>query len=58
MDQEFVVLGHTFRVNCSIGISVFPEHGLDTEALIKNADAAMYCAKESGAIGSASLPMK
>jgi len=48
MDQEFVVLGHTFRVNCSIGISVFPEHGLDTEALIKNADAAMYCAKESG----------
>jgi diguanylate cyclase (GGDEF)-like protein/PAS domain S-box-containing protein len=48
MDQEFVVLGHTFKVNCSIGISVFPEHGLDNEALIKNADAAMYCAKESG----------
>ena len=48
MDHEFVVQGHTFRVNCSIGISVFPEHGIDNEALIKNADAAMYCAKESG----------
>jgi predicted signal transduction protein with EAL and GGDEF domain len=48
LDQEFVVRGHTFRVNCSIGISVFPEHGVDNEALIKNADAAMYCAKENG----------
>jgi len=27
---------------------MFPEHGTDSEALIKNADAAMYCAKENG----------
>ena len=48
MEQDFVVQGHTFNIGCSIGISVFPEHGADEETLIKNADAAMYCAKESG----------
>jgi diguanylate cyclase (GGDEF)-like protein len=35
-------------INASIGISTFPEHGRDTETLIKNADTAMYHAKESG----------
>lgn len=45
---EFVVQGRTLNVSCSVGISVFPEHGEDAESLIKNADAAMYCAKEGG----------
>jgi diguanylate cyclase (GGDEF)-like protein/PAS domain S-box-containing protein len=48
MTPEFDIEGHSFAVSCSIGISIFPEHGTDNEALIKNADAAMYCAKESG----------
>jgi diguanylate cyclase (GGDEF)-like protein/PAS domain S-box-containing protein len=48
MEQDFVIQGQTFKVGCSIGISVFPEHGTDGETLIKNADAAMYSAKESG----------
>jgi predicted signal transduction protein with EAL and GGDEF domain len=48
MTAEFVVQGHPFSVNCSLGISVFPEHGADSETLIKNADAAMYSAKENG----------
>jgi len=48
MEQDFVIQGQTFKVGCSIGISVFPEHGADGETLIKNADAAMYSAKESG----------
>jgi diguanylate cyclase (GGDEF)-like protein/PAS domain S-box-containing protein len=48
MDQEFIIDGRSFKVTCSIGISIFPEHGLDGETLIKNADAAMYSAKESG----------
>ena len=33
---------------CSLGVSVFPEHGRDCETLMKNADAAMYRAKEDG----------
>jgi diguanylate cyclase (GGDEF)-like protein/PAS domain S-box-containing protein len=48
MTPEFVVQGHSLHVSCSVGISIFPEHGADGETLIKNADAAMYSAKESG----------
>ena len=48
MSAEFVIQEHRFSVSCSIGISIFPEHGTDRETLIRNADAAMYCAKESG----------
>ena len=36
------------HVTTSIGISVFPEDGQDADALIKNADTAMYQAKENG----------
>lgn len=36
------------HVTSSIGISVYPEDGTDTETLIKHADTAMYCAKEKG----------
>ena len=37
-----------FHVTASIGLSVFPDDGLDVETLIKNADAAMYQAKKNG----------
>ncbi len=48
MTAEFVVEGLPLSVSCSLGVSIFPEHGADCETLIKNADAAMYCAKENG----------
>jgi diguanylate cyclase (GGDEF)-like protein/PAS domain S-box-containing protein len=48
MTAEFVVQGHSFDISCSLGISIFPEHGADGETLIKHADTAMYCAKEYG----------
>ena len=48
MQKEFSVEGHSFCIGCSIGISIFPEHGQDDETLIKNADAAMYLSKENG----------
>ncbi|MCY1431581.1 putative signaling protein [compost metagenome] len=35
-------------MSASIGISLFPEHGLDVATLVKNADAAMYRAKARG----------
>ena len=48
MSKQFSIQGHSFGVSCSIGISLFPKDGTDVETLIKNADAAMYVAKESG----------
>jgi diguanylate cyclase (GGDEF)-like protein/PAS domain S-box-containing protein len=48
MTTEFVAQGHSVSSTCSIGVCMFPDHGDDGETLIKNADAAMYRAKESG----------
>ena len=39
---------HDLHVTTSIGLSVFPDDGLDGETLVKNADTAMYQAKENG----------
>jgi len=48
MNESFTVQGRTVSVGCSVGVSIFPEHGKDGDTLIRNADAAMYSAKESG----------
>jgi diguanylate cyclase (GGDEF)-like protein/PAS domain S-box-containing protein len=48
MTAGFVIQGHSLNVSCSIGISIFPEHGANCETLIQNADAAMYSAKADG----------
>ncbi len=48
MTAEFIVQEHSLNISCSIGISMFPEHGADSETLIANADAAMYNAKDCG----------
>ncbi len=39
---------HELLVHASMGIAIFPEDGTDAETLLKNADAAMYRAKEAG----------
>jgi diguanylate cyclase (GGDEF)-like protein/PAS domain S-box-containing protein len=39
---------HDLHVTTSIGVSVYPDDGQDAETLIKNADTAMYQAKENG----------
>jgi diguanylate cyclase (GGDEF)-like protein/PAS domain S-box-containing protein len=39
---------HDLHVTTSIGVSVFPDDGANAESLIKNADTAMYQAKEQG----------
>lgn len=40
--------GHILHVSVSVGVSIYPDDGMDAESLIKSADTAMYCAKESG----------
>ena len=40
--------GHILQVSCSIGIALYPQHGNDEIELSKNADNAMYRAKELG----------
>lgn len=42
------VMGHEISTSASIGISVFPQDGDETDTLLKNADIAMYKAKEAG----------
>jgi diguanylate cyclase (GGDEF)-like protein/PAS domain S-box-containing protein len=44
----FVVNNIPLSITTSIGIAVYPEYGGDSESLIKNADAALYLAKEKG----------
>jgi len=48
MKAPFTLAGQEFFVNCSIGISLFPKDGQDGPTLLKNADTAMYRAKERG----------
>mgnify|MGYP003344190973 FL=1 len=42
----FVVGELTLQVSCSIGIALFPDHGLEEIELAKQADIAMYRAKQ------------
>ncbi len=46
--KPFVLLGQEFRVTGSVGIATYPQDGLDEQTLTKNADIAMYHAKEQG----------
>ncbi len=40
--------GYEFHISPSIGISIYPSDGADVETLMKNADVAMYNAKQAG----------
>ncbi|WP_426057334.1 EAL domain-containing protein [Janthinobacterium sp. PSPC2-1] len=48
MRKPFDLQGHEVTVTVSIGISVFPDDGVDADTLIQYADTAMYRAKEAG----------
>jgi diguanylate cyclase (GGDEF)-like protein/PAS domain S-box-containing protein len=48
LKEPLVLDGHELFVTASVGISVYPDDGEDAEALTKNADTAMYRAKEHG----------
>jgi EAL domain-containing protein (putative c-di-GMP-specific phosphodiesterase class I) len=48
MRQPFVVGARELLASCSIGIALFPDNGEDFDTLMRNADTAMYVAKEAG----------
>ncbi len=45
--NQYQIFGGAFAVSVSVGISIFPEHGMDYETLIRNADVALLAAKRS-----------
>jgi diguanylate cyclase (GGDEF)-like protein len=49
--QPMQLSGHECHTTASIGIAVYPENGADAATLTKNADIAMYLAKEDGKNG-------
>lgn len=46
--QPFDLHGTTLRIQPSIGIALYPDHGMHENALLSRADEAMYVAKRSG----------
>ncbi len=48
LEPEFRVEGRAFRIGASIGISIYPSDAGDGETLLRNADVAMYRAKQLG----------
>jgi len=48
LEKEMVIDGHSIFISGSMGISIYPDDGDDIHTLIKNADTAMYRAKEAG----------
>ncbi|MCE5324530.1 EAL domain-containing protein [bacterium] len=48
LSKPFSLEGRELFVTASIGISISPSDGLDAETLVRNADTAMYRAKEQG----------
>jgi diguanylate cyclase (GGDEF)-like protein len=49
--QPLLLSGHECHTTASIGIAVYPKDGADVQTLTKNADMAMYLAKEDGKNG-------
>ncbi|MBI5307772.1 MAG: diguanylate cyclase, partial [Planctomycetes bacterium] len=45
---DHVVTGKVIRMNLSVGVASFPEHGSEPGTLMNNADSALYKAKNNG----------
>jgi diguanylate cyclase (GGDEF)-like protein len=46
LEEPFTLHGLALRMEASIGIALFPDHGSDVQSLLQRADVAMYVAKE------------
>lgn len=53
LSEPMEILGKRIAISSSIGISVFPEHGLEAQHLINRADRALYAVKYAGKAGHA-----
>jgi diguanylate cyclase (GGDEF)-like protein len=51
VSKAFPIDKHDLHITASIGVSTYPDDGFDAETLIKNADTAMFQAKENGREG-------
>ncbi|RUO26491.1 hypothetical protein CWE09_07225 [Aliidiomarina minuta] len=48
INEPVLLQQHHIRTSPSLGIALYPEHGINTDELLKHADVAMYHAKGSG----------
>ena len=48
VSQPYTIEGNSVSITTSAGVSIFPDHGEDAEALMKSADLALYEAKSTG----------
>ncbi|VEP11628.1 Response regulator receiver modulated diguanylate cyclase/phosphodiesterase with PAS/PAC sensor(S) [Hyella patelloides LEGE 07179] len=48
LQPPFDIESHRLHVTSSMGIAIYPDHGTDSDTLLKNADAALYKAKDRG----------
>ncbi len=48
LSQPYVIDGHRVMIGASLGIALSPDNGVTSEALIRNADLALYAAKDGG----------
>jgi diguanylate cyclase (GGDEF)-like protein len=48
ISEPMTIGNHELCITCSAGVSIYPNDGPDVESLLKNADVAMYRAKERG----------
>jgi diguanylate cyclase (GGDEF)-like protein len=51
IEKSITVEAHEFFVSGSMGIAIYPEDGINQDELLKNADTAMYQAKQAGRNG-------
>ncbi|TYC58876.1 sensor domain-containing diguanylate cyclase [Zoogloea oleivorans] len=48
LTESFSIGEHSIEISCSIGVSLFPRHADNGDALMARADAALYAAKQAG----------
>ncbi|HEX6736604.1 MAG TPA: EAL domain-containing protein [Azonexus sp.] len=48
LTHPFAIAGHSIQISASIGVTLYPQDGADSDTLLRHADQAMYAAKQSG----------